>query len=255
MTRTDNRLILSTYTNNVLPVREKYYNTFLSPRFWTNTQFNKDVRKKLLKIAKDFYKKTNITVPIIDIQLTGSLANYNYTKYSDLDVHLILNFIDINENVALVKQALDGVRYIWNKSHDIIIRGHDVELYFQDVNEQHTASGLFSLLKNKWVKQPVYDPPEIDERDVNLKFQSYVAEIHELEQQLKTDLDITELLNINNRARKLKEKIQRDRKECLLTEDEFCVENLVFKQLRNTGQLEQLISIANTAYDRIYSEK
>ncbi len=234
---------------------EKYYQNKLSPRFWRNKKFNSGVREKLVDIAENFYKTLKLQVPIIDIQLTGSLANYNYTDLSDLDVHIIIDFSQINQDIELVKKALDGVRFIWNARHDIVINDHDVELYVQDVNEQHMASGLYSLLYNKWIKEPVYDPPEIDERDVEVKFQHYVKEIAKLQECLERD-DVTreDLITINNRANKLKEKIQEGRKECLQQkQDEFCVENLVFKRLRNSGAIEQLINIASKAYDMSYS--
>jgi predicted nucleotidyltransferase len=87
-----------------------------------------------------------LKVPVLDVQLTGSLANYNYTEYSDLDTHIIIDFKQINDDEELVKKALDGARFVWNQRHDIVIKGHDVELYIQDESEQHTASGLYSLL-------------------------------------------------------------------------------------------------------------
>lgn len=234
---------------------EKYYQNKLSPKFWRNKKFDKSVRDRLVEIAEDFYKTLKLQIPIIDIQLTGSLANYNYTPASDLDVHIIIDFGQINQDTELVKKALDGVRFIWNARHDIIINEHDVELYVQDVNEQHTASGLYSLLYSKWIKEPIYNPPEIDERDVELKFQYYVKEINKLQECLeRDDLTVDDYNTINKRAVKLKDKIQQGRKDCLQQkQDEFCVENIVFKRLRNSGAIEQLIKISSQAYDMVYS--
>lgn len=255
MQNIDNSNLSFAYLSRIYPlITEQYYNDRLSSRFWSGSKFDKKVRKKLVNIAEEFFNAQKLNIPIIDIQLTGSLANYNYTKYSDLDVHIILDFSQINSDVALVKKALDGVRFIWNARHDIIMRGHDVELYFQDVNEQHTASGLFSLLHNKWLRKPSYNPPEIDEHDVNNKYDNYLVEIEKMEEALNSTPSKEELEVIGKRAEKMKSKIQSDRKECLLTSDEFCVENLVFKKLRNTGVIEQLINIRTQAYDRMYSE-
>lgn len=251
----DNNNILLEYITRIYPlVSEQYYNDQLNQRFWSNNKFDKSVRSKLLEIAKEFFNDQNIDVPIVDIQLTGSLANYTYTKYSDLDVHIILDFGQINRDVSLVKKALDGVRFIWNARHDIVIRGHDVELYFQDVNEQHTASGLFSLLYNKWLRKPSYNPPEVDERDINNKFDNYLTEIEKIEEAFKNATTKEDFKLIYQRVSKIKNKIQSDRKECLLTGDEFCVENLVFKKLRNTGFIEQIIDIRARAYDKMFSE-
>lgn len=233
----------------------KYYNKTLNKKFWNNKQqFDEEVRENLLIIAKDFYDSLEIKVPVLDVQLTGSLANYNYSDYSDLDVHLIVDFEKVSEDVELVKMALDGQRFIWNERHDIVIKGHDVELYIQDVNEQHTSSGLYSLAKDKWLRKPVYNPPEIDEKDVKLKEHYYTKEILKMEERLEEkSLSEEDFKNIEKRAKKLKEKIQKGRKECLQEEGEFCVENLVFKNLRNSGMIEKLIKVISKAYDKQFS--
>lgn len=254
MSLTDQKKLSLIYENIL---KEKYYNDTLNSNFWKNEEFSSEIREKLLHIAKDFYDSLDIKAPILDIQLTGSLANYNYTNYSDLDVHIIIDFKDINEDEALVKIALDGLRFIWNQRHDIIIRGHDVELYLQDESEQHTASGLYSLLRGEWIRKPKYNPPEVDEKDVKLKYNEYVKEIGKMEEKVSEEnLTFEEYLTLEKRAKKIKEKIQKGRKECLSgsSASEFCVENLVFKELRNTGMIEKLIEIISKAYDKAYSE-
>ena len=235
-------------------ITEQFYNKTLNKSFWQDDAFDQEVRENLLSIAKDFYKHLKLDVPVLDIQLTGSLANYNYSGYSDLDVHVIIDFSKINRDIELVKRALDGARFVWNMRHNIVIKGHDVELYVQDVHEQHTASGLFSLLNNEWIKKPTYNPPQIDERDVEVKYQYYVKEIDKMVDLLNNELAPAEYKAISRRAERLKEKIQQDRKECLSKEGEFCIENLVFKKLRNTGEIEKLIDIATKAYDSMYSD-
>jgi predicted nucleotidyltransferase len=234
-----------------------YYNDTLNPKFWVDGEFDVEVKRKLLQIAEDFFNSLELKVPVLDVQLTGSLANYNYTEYSDLDTHIIIDFKQINDDEELVKKALDGVRFVWNQRHDIVIKGHDVELYIQDESEQHTASGLYSLLKGNWIKVPKYNPPEVDERDVNVKEKEYIKEILKMEQKVSQEnLPSEEYKALENRAKKLKDKIQQGRKKCLSgpNASEFCVENLVFKNLRNKGMIEKLIDIASKAYDKVFSE-
>ena len=156
-----------------------FYHDELNPKFWERKEdkkgnvtwsFDQMVRRKLIRIAKDFFSKFSDIIKaedIYDIQLTGSLANFNYTNFSDFDVHILVNLDGIDdENPKILKKALDGIRFMWNLRHDISIRGYDVELYIQGKDEPHTASALYSLMNNKWVKSPVFSPPEIDERDV-----------------------------------------------------------------------------------------
>jgi hypothetical protein len=260
--------VLQKYADFILEKRVgEYYNDELNPKFWTmkkkrdgsvDWELDRGVRKKLLRIAKDFASKFEDTIgkpKIIDIQLTGSLANYNYTKYSDLDVHVLIDFDKIDSPKKVLKSAIDGIRFIWNLRHDIKIRGHEVETYMQDSKEPHVASGLYSLMDDEWITKPKFDPPNVDVDDVRTKYDGIVYDINKLEQKLikSTTVD-KEAKLLFERAGKLKDKIMKMRKEGLSKEGEFSVGNVTFKKLRNEGYIEKLIDIISGAYDRIYSE-
>ena len=245
-----------------------YYHDELNPVFWTKKikdndiewEFDQAVRRKLLRIADDFFESFDEILKekdIADVQLTGSIANYNYTNLSDLDVHIIVNLEGIDdENPKILKSAIDGIRFIWNLRHNIKIRGYDVELYVQDSKEPNIASGLFSLLNNKWVKNPTYDPPSVDEQDVNKKFENIAYEIEQLHTRLISVSSLPQnAKELYKRSGKLKEKIMKMRKEGLSKEGEFSVGNLAFKKLRNEGYIEKLINLTAEAYDKIYTEK
>ena len=255
MSNIDSNSIKNVYSKVILK-EGKYYHDELSHAFWKDKKFDPDTRQKLLTIALDFYDHLKLPAPIIDIQLTGSLANYNYTPLSDLDVHIIIDFTRINNDKELVKKAVDGMRFIWNARHNIVINGHDVEIYIQDAVEQHTSSGLFSLKNDKWIKEPKVATPEIDDRDVERKFTAYVNEIDKMDDLLKRKrLSRDEYRAIESRAARLKEKIARDRNESLRQKGEYSVENLVFKKLRNSDHLEKLINVISTAYDSLFSDR
>ena len=260
------------YINISSPILERqispFYNDELSPIFWTKKtkgdditwEFDQRVRKKLLRIADDFFEKFDEILKekdIVDIQLTGSLANFNYTNLSDLDVHVIVNLEGIDdENPQILKSALDGIRFIWNLRHNVAIRGYDVELYIQDAKFLHTSSGLFSLMNNEWIKNPVFDPPEIDEKDVNKKFESMAYEIEQLHTRLITSPVLPHnAKELYKRSTKLKEKIMKMRKEGLSKDGEYSIGNLTFKKLRNEGYIEKLIDVNSESYDKIYTEK
>lgn len=233
---------------------DRFYQNELNPTFWSDKQFDQSVREKLLQIAQEFYESFKLEIPIDDIQLTGSLANYNWTPKSDLDVHVLIDFSKINPDLALVKKAMDGQRFIWNLRHNIVIRGFDVELYLQDIREQHVASGLFSLLNNDWIKIPEYNPPQIDEKDVDLKFYGLTNDIKEVEARLLNPDPNVSPRELHEHAEKIKSKIMKMRKEGLAERGEFSVENLVFKKLRNEGYIEKLIDLISRSYEQIYNE-
>ena len=234
-----------------------YYNETLHPQFWDEFEFKEDILKPILKIVDDFVKDDAHISPemVEDVQLTGSLANYNYSEYSDLDVHILLDFADINKDEEIVKRALDGKRFIWNLRHDIKFNGHEVELYFQDIHEPHVASGLFSLSGNRWIKKPKYEKPEVDHEDVIKKAESFKREFDLLDDALDNISDEKEFSLINKRAKKLKEKIMRMRKEGLAGKGEFSVENLAFKNLRNDQTIARLNDLIIKSYDLMYSKE
>lgn len=230
------------------------YNKTLNPKFWDDFKFNERIREKLLTIATEFYDSFNYNVKIKDIYLTGSMCNYNYNNLSDLDVHVVIDFTKINEDTALVKTAIDGMRFIWNLRHNISIKGHDVEMYVQDVNEPLISSGVYSLLNNEWLIKPKYQPPQIDEELVDFKTKTYMSGIDEMEKIAEKECTPEEA-NLNYQyAKKYKDKIMKVRKAALEEGGEYVIENLIFKNLRNNDYLKKLIDVVNKFYDKIYSQ-
>ena len=121
----------------------------LNPKIWDDFKIDDEVREDLLKIAEDFYASTDLEADVEDIILTGSLANYNWSeKYSDYDLHILIDFTNVNDAVELVKKYVDSVKSIWNKEHDIKIKGYEVEVYIQDVSEPHKSTGVFGGTEN-----------------------------------------------------------------------------------------------------------
>lgn len=229
------------------------YHKELCPKIWNNHQMDPAIRTKLLAVAQDFWESLKLEVPILDIQLTGSLANFNWNESSDLDVHIIIDFAQVDRNTELVRKALDGQRFIWNQRHPVIIKDHDVECYIQHKDEQHVSSGLFSILKNQWITTPTWNPPQIDERDVNEKARVIKSELKEVKRRLPkaSGEKAKELFDYLERFKK---KIMSDRKEGLAKDGEFSVENLVFKELRRDGTIEDLIDTISQTYANIYKD-
>ena len=229
------------------------YHRDLCPKFWEDGKMDPVIRAKLLAIADDFWSSLKLEVPILDIQLTGSIANFNWNKDSDLDVHIIVDFAQIDQNLELVRKALDGQRFMWNQRHNVILRGHDVECYVQHKDEQHIASGLFSILKDKWIIVPSWNEPNIDQKDVSEKVRVIKSEIRMIRQKV-TSANGEEAEELYDYLERFKKKIMNDRKEGLAKSGEFSVENLVFKELRREGTIEQIIELMSKAYANIYSE-
>ena len=234
----------------------RFYNENLNPKFFEKNKIKPEIRKKLLRIANDFIQTIDFDIPKPeDIQLTGSLANYNYTQYSDVDLHVLIDFSQVDGDIALVKQAFAGLRFILNTKHDIKIKGHEVEVYIQDVNEPHVSTGLYSVSNNKWVTKPQYNLPSLNDEDILSKvnaFKNDIDKIYELTDRYKDHKQ--KLLQLHDYSKKLFRKIKKQRDEGLDDVGEFSVGNMVFKFLRNTDYLDKLYTLMNRSYDLRLSE-
>ncbi len=123
----------------------------LKSKFWVAGKLNPKIARRLEKIAYEFLEGLEVGATIEDLRFTGSLANYNWSKYSDIDLHIVVDLSKIDENTELVKGFFDNARMRWNDLHDITIYGHEVEIYGEKLVELHKSSGLYSITEEKWI--------------------------------------------------------------------------------------------------------
>jgi len=219
----------------------------LNPKIWDDFKIDDEVREDLLKIAEDFYGSTDLEADVEDIVLTGSLANYNWSeKYSDYDLHILIDFTKVNDAIELVKKYVDSAKSVWNKEHDIKIKGYEVEVYIQDISEPHKSTGVFSLLNNKWNVKPEEFDFEPDEDMIAEKGKSVMMMVDELEEQVDEDKYDAFIEKIQ----KVWEKVKNYRKSGLDSEGgELSMGNLVFKFLRRNGYVGKIIDLKRKSYD------
>lgn len=209
------------------------YNKNLNQKLWDGEKLKPEVRKNLLKIAKRWSIFANIPPKAIkDIIVVGGNANYNYTRYSDIDLHLVVDKMAIADCPDLLDDYLRDKKQLWALSHDIKIYGHDVELYAQDQQDALPKDqGVYSITKNEWLKKP--ERKEINLKDplVKQKVKNYIEYIDFLIANKADDRDAFD---------KLKEKFKKMRSTAIQVGGEFAPENLVFKELRNRGYLDKI---------------
>ena len=222
----------------------------LNPLFWDNDKLNKEIRLKLLDIADEFIKELEISdLEINDITFTGSLANYNWSKkYSDIDLHIILDFNSTGINKEIIKPYFDSQRKLWNIEHSSLkIYNYPIELYVQDINELHSKSGVDSLMKDEWIIEPerhILANEKIDERYVKEKISGYINSIDKIfKYYIKyKNKDKVKLNVILNKANKIYNKIKLERKNALKNDgNEMSSGNIIFKALRRTNYIEKLM--------------
>ena len=214
------------------------YHDELNPLIWDkNGKLKEDVRKILLLNAKRFIEFSDLeNLNYSDIILTGSMANYNYNETSDMDVHIILDFSQISEHDDFVSDFLKMKKTLWNERMPIQVKGHDVEMYYQDSKEPHHSTGTYSILKNKWINEQTKQIVDINSSNIQLKSADLMNAIDDLAEMNDAEVFL-------EKYNRLKDKIKKMRQSGLENEGEFSSENLAFKVLRNTGYMGKLINL------------
>jgi len=225
---------------------ESYRQESLNPKLWDGEELREDIKTNLLDIAADFAEEYRIPEDAIeDIILTGSLANYTWTQYSDIDLHLVVDFSKVNDDKELVFEYYRLAKSVWNNNHAIEVCGYEVEVYVQDHLEEHHSTGVYSLQTDEWLAKPQKDsttPPS--PKRVDTKADNYILQINKIDEMMqKNDLDAADM------AERLKDKIKKMRKAGLESGGEYSIENLVFKKLRNEGYLDKLSTLRKQLYD------
>ncbi len=218
----------------------------LEPRVWNGEKLKTKIRKALMKIATDFINNLPVPVEIEDVTLTGSLANYNWSEYSDVDLHIIVNFLEMDTDRKLVKSFFDNARMKWNNTHAIQMRGYDVEIYVEDAGESHKSSGIYSVMRDEWIHKPQKYQKEIN-------FTAARQKADDIEYQANIAANLINAGNFKSALRtveRLKKKIQNMRRVGLAShKQEFSIENIAFKILRRNDTLGMLNDLKAKAYD------
>ena len=183
------------------------------------------VRTRLLEIANDFIEFLNLDILISDIVMTGSLANYNWSKYSDVDIHILVDFSQFSEiEKPLYEELFYLKKSLYNDKHDLKIFGYDVENYVEDGSTQKKVKGIgiYSLLNNEWLSKPSRELVDINYEQISSKVKQWMKIIDSIVDNTK-DEDIETSKNI---IKKCNEKLGKYRESGLHDNGEYSEENL-----------------------------
>lgn len=211
----------------------------LNPNVWAMGKMHPDIRAILMKNAKHFleFSEFDDVSDIEDIILTGSIANYNWNEHSDFDLHIMIDMAKLEKKYG-PKFALlcDVQRKLYKLTREVYVKGHEVELYFQDSNEEHVSTGIYSIMNDKWIIEPQVMEVTIESDDLD-----------ELIAQWESDID--DLINDPHATavsyEMLMKKLVNFRKRGLAEVGELSLENMTFKSLRNSGHIERLQNARN----------
>jgi membrane-associated HD superfamily phosphohydrolase len=224
------------------------YHDHLNPAIWDSFRLKDKVKDALDKIAKEFVEFLQIDgSAITDIILTGSNANYNWTKLSDVDLHIVADYDKICKSCEGLDfdDCMRAKKTLWNDQHDVTIYGFQVELYVQSSKERIVSNaGVFSLLNNDWIKKPSFEKVDLSNPAITAKAEAIKDEI---------DNAIDNKIDDVQSLKKIKEKIRTMRSAGLEKGGEYSIENLAFKALRNNGYLDKFSKYVNTIEDKSLS--
>ena len=228
------------------------YNEALCDKIWDinedGPRIKQDVRTGLLKVALDFVKELKvekqINIKAEDVVVIGSITNYNWTPHSDIDLHIKTDYSKLDMSKEDAQTMFDAIKTAWNLKHDITVKGHDVELYVQDIHHVAVSSSEYSVLKDKWLKEPVKQKPNLNKELIKKKYREYHKKINSL---VKS--------NDDSGLKKLLQKLYKYRQAGLDSKGEFSEENIVFKILRVAGSLDKLKDNIDKIYDKKVSVK
>lgn len=208
-----------------------YTHKELNPVLFEDNKLKPDIREALLKIADTFVnevKENEVPLNVCDYWIVGSNAAYNYGPDSDIDVHIIVNMDSVEVNQQILTILYNYAKSSFNKDHDIKIKDHEVEVYIEDMNTTSISDGIYSIKQDRWIKVP--QPKEENILDIKEE-----PEYREWEDKYRS-LVLTDTNEIN----KFIDELYQMRKESLAKDGEFGIGNLIFKEFRNMGRLDDL---------------
>lgn len=205
------------------------YHTRLSPKVWRKGKILPELRDNILNLANQFVVFSGVAPRRVkDIVLTGSIANFNYTKFSDIDVHIMTDISGMNDE-DLYRKKVE-----WTNLHKGLHHNRlPLEFYIHDrTSPLSEDQGIYSVTKDKWIKAPTHldDVSILTDPLLINKLEHYIEYIKKGLLKKGTIDTISAF----------KQKLWRMRSTGLEREGEFSMENVIYKDLRNRGLIEKL---------------
>ena len=229
----------------------------LNPEIWDYAGSENDkephlkpeIDERLLEIADDFIGFLGVDVDVEDITMTGSLSNYNWSSFSDIDLHVLIDFESSDIDDKVLRELFNAKQGMWNSLRGIEVYGYEVELYAQNSNEPHFSTGVYSVLNDEWLVSSNRIKDTWDDQKLLKKSLSWMDMIDGVERKsyIQSSEETLEMI------KRIKDKLKKFRKCGLEERGEFSYENLVFKFLRRNGYLKKLSELKNKITDEALS--
>lgn len=214
-----------------------------------NNKMKIEVRKKFLRMAKSFYEEIPSSKEPIDVLLTGSMANYNWSDFSDVDIHLVIDFKEFKGDDEMVNDYFFKISNNFKSEHNITFLQYPVEFYIQNSDEQYVKDeGVYSILYDRWLQEPVKMKPNFNKDKIEKYVKNFLGDIRNNLVDYKSEkISKKEFLdNISGFSKKLR----KFRQSGLSSEGEFSDKNIAFKLLRRSGVLDKVKNFKAKIFDK-----
>lgn len=205
------------------------YHRGLNPKLWSNDKLDPTLVDHAKDMAYKFAKFSGVDKKRIkDIVFTGSNANFNYTKFSDVDIHIVSDLSGLDSDKIYDKKVA------WTHKHNLKYKDYPLEFYMHNM-EDHLPSdqGVYSILTDSWESKParIKDANKIlNDPHTTVKVQHYIELVKKLLKDPDNKDDIMDF----------KMKMWKGRTAGLHSGGEFSIENIIYKDLRNRGLIDKL---------------
>ena len=205
------------------------YHSGLNPKLWSDNKLDPKLVSHASELAYKFAKFSGVDRKRIkDIVFTGSNANFNYTKFSDVDIHVVCDVSGLDSD------SLYDKKVEWTKKHNLMWKEYPLEFYIHDSKDQLPSDqGVYSVMSDSWEAKPakIKDAKKIlnDPHTAN-KVEHYIELVKKLLSDPDNRDDIVDF----------KMKMWKGRTAGLHSGGEFSIENIIYKDLRNRGLIDKL---------------
>ena len=223
----------------------------LNPKLFDGMVLKPEIRQKAQDVVNEFLRilvEDEVRLEVRDVILTGSNASFNYTKDSDVDLHILAKTKDLNDPDKLYPKIYNCYRRLFEGKFDISFYGIPVEVYVEVEDNPVVSNGIYSVMFDQWVKEPTKDyVKDVNQEEITKFAKPWIDRANEIIKNVDDNLPDGE----EEIDKYLEDIYEMRQKGIYNTEDgEFSPENLAFKEVRNAGLLDKLKDLKNRVIER-----
>ena len=143
------------------------YHKTLAPRVWeSRVHLNPLVNQTLQMAVWEFVRYLSMVAKlpidksdVVDIFIHGSITNYYWDKFSDVDVCIVADLSRLRATMPGDEGTiLRALKWAWKRTFYISIFGRGVDFSIIDTSDKSKVGSKYSLLRDAWVVTPVRIP-------------------------------------------------------------------------------------------------